>query len=339
MTGVKITSFHPASAPEDDLSEFHQVLVATYAAEYPGLACPPYASFAEQLRMPTSLAGPRRFWVARSDGRIIATATAFFPELENRQLAIATVRVSPELRRQGIGTALLRAILPDVRAQGRDTMTGQLRADGDSEQWARSRGFRKVQQSALQSLTVADVDPGLWEMPAPPGFRAERWIAAAPQELVEGFARARTAITDAPMGESSRRFPDWTVQRVREREAEIKGRGCELRTVVAVHEVSGAVAGLTEMEVQPSRPDHAFQLDTAVLPQFRGHGLGRFIKATMMRELLADRPRIALVSTQTDASNAYMIRVNRQIGYVTDHLTTIVEASLETLDASPPAPG
>jgi len=220
------------------------------------------------------------------------------------------VRVQPELRRQGIGTTLLRAVLPEARVHGRDTMTGQMRADGDGERWALSLGFRRVQQFALQSLTVADVDPGLWETPAPPGFRAEGWIGAAPQSLVDGFARARTAITDAPTGESSRKFPDWTVQRVRDREAEVRGRGCELRTVVAVDEASGAVAGLTEMEVQPSRPEHAFQLDTAVVAQFRGHGLGRFVKATMMRGLLTDRPRIERVSTQTDASNVHMIRVN-----------------------------
>jgi mycothiol synthase len=331
MQDVTIMSFCPSDAPEDDLSDFHQVLIATYAADLPRLPRPSYASFAEQLRMPTSLGGPRRFWVARVQGRIIGTARAFFPEWENRNLTIATVRVPPELRRQGIGTALLRAALPEVRAQGRDTMTGQMRADGAGEQWALSLGFRRVQQFTLQSLIVADVDPGLWETPAPPGFRAEGWIGAAPLSLVDGFARARTAIADAPTGESSRKFPDWTVQRVRDREAEIRGRGCELRTVVAVHEASGAVAGLTEMEVQPSRPDHAFQLDTAVLAQFRGHGLGRFVKGTMMRGLLTDRPHIERVSTQTDASNTYMIRVNHQLGYVTDHLMTIAEGSTEKL--------
>lgn len=331
MQDVDIASFCPSDASDDDLSDFHRVLMATYAADLPRLRCPPYASFAEQLRMPTAPAGPRRFWVARVRGRIIATATAYFPERENRNLAIATVRVPPERRRQGVGTALLRAVLAEVRAQGRDTMTGQMRADGDGERWALSLGFRRVQQFVLQSLAVTDVDPGRWETPAPPGFRAEAWIAAAPQSLVDGFARARTAISDAPTGESTRKVPDWTVQRVRDREDEVRGRGCELRTVVAVHEASGAVAGLTELEVQPSRPDHAFQLDTAVLAQFRGHGLGRFVKATMMRGLLADRPHIERVSTQTDASNTYMIRVNHQLGYITDHLMTIAEGSIEKL--------
>jgi len=61
MHDVDIASFCPSDAPDDDLSDFHQVLMATYAADLPRLPCPPYASFAEQLRMPTSLGGPRRF--------------------------------------------------------------------------------------------------------------------------------------------------------------------------------------------------------------------------------------------------------------------------------------
>lgn len=334
MICAEVSPFRPVAAPEDELSECYRVLKATYAVDYPTWPSPPYESFAEQMRMTTSLLGPRQFWVARVHGRIAATATATFPDRENRHLAIADVRVPPQLRRQGIGTALLRAILADIRAEGRVTLTGHgLRVDGDGEKWALGLGFRKVQELVMQALIVADVDPGLWDTSVPQGFRAEWWVGTAPPSLVAGYARARTAIDDAPTGTSSLKSPDWTVQRVRDHEAEIRGRGCELRTVVAVHEASGTVAGLTEIEVRPSRPDHAYQLDTAVLPQFRGRGLGRFVKAAMMRTLMADRPRIKRVVTQTDAANVHMIRVNHQIGYVTDYLISAVEGDIGTLDA------
>ncbi len=122
------------------------------------------------------------------------------------------------------------------------------------------------------------------------------------------------------------------MQRVRAYEAASRDRGCELRTVVAVHEASGTVAGLTEIEVRPGRNDFALQLDTAVLPEYRGHGLGRFIKAQMMRWLLADRPQMEMVGTTTDAANIHMIRVNHQLGYITADTICNVEAGIETLD-------
>jgi mycothiol synthase len=122
------------------------------------------------------------------------------------------------------------------------------------------------------------------------------------------------------------------VQRVRTHEAAIRDRGFELRTAAAVHEASGAVAGLTEMELRPDRDDVAFQLDTAVVPEYRGHGLGRFIEAEMMRWLLTVRPHTEMVTTNTDAGNVHMIRVNHQLGHITVDAICDVEASIETLE-------
>jgi RimJ/RimL family protein N-acetyltransferase len=173
-------------------------------------------------------------------------------------------------------------------------------------------------------------------LPAPPGFRSERWIGSAPDRLISGYAQVRTAITDAPTDISSLQFPQWTVQRVRQHEADVREQGCESRVVVAVHEPSGTIAGLTELLIRASRPDHAYQQDTAVLPQFRGHGLGRFMKATMMQWLNTDRPEVTRVHTNTDAHNIHMIRVNHQVGYITEYTVADVEAELSTLEAKFP---
>jgi mycothiol synthase len=327
----EIAEIHPVKAGDDELRQCYEAIWATYAADYPSRPVAPYVSWEQQIRMPTSMLGPQRLWAARVGGRIVAAATVAFPEQENRQLTITTVQVPAPLRRRGIGTALLHATLPGTRAEGRSTVTGGLKAGGDGERWALGLGFEKVEERVLQNLVVSDVDPGRWDVPAPAGFRAERWIGAAPEPLVAGYARARTAISDAPTGRSNDKVPDWTTQRVRSYEAEIRDRDCELWTVVAVHESSGTIAGLTEMELRPGRP-LGIQLDTAVLGEYRGHGLGQFIKAAMMRWLLADRPQIAMVATNTDAGNVHMIRVNHQLGYVTDAAISKVEADVETVD-------
>ncbi|MFB7668597.1 GNAT family N-acetyltransferase [Kitasatospora sp. NPDC056138] len=331
---MDITSFAPALATEREIAESYEVSTAAFSADFPGRPVPSRAAFTEQLRMSASLLGSQRFWVARVRGRIVGMATLTLPDHENLQLTITDVRVAPENRRQGIGTALLRATLPDSRAAGRPVVTGQgLKVGGDGEKWASALGFAKVQEFVLQDLTVPDVDPELWRVSAPDGFRAEKWTGAAPDALVAGYARARTAIMDAPTGESSLQFPDWTVERVRQHEADLRERGEEQRIVVAVHESTSTVVGLTEMVISPERPTVGYQQETAVLPAFRGHGLGRFVKARQMQWLTAERPEIDWVATNTAADNSHMIRVNHQVGYRTNATVADVEAHVDALAA------
>jgi hypothetical protein len=82
---------------------------------------------------------------------------------------------------------------------------------------------------------------------------------------------------------------------------------------VAVHEQTGAVAGLTELELGP--PPRAFQEDTAVVPAHRGSGLGLWIKADMLCRLRAERPDVTEVITGNAASNEYMLRINTRLGF------------------------
>ncbi len=67
---------------------------------------------------------------------------------------------------------------------------------------------------------------------------------------------------------------------------------------------------------------------------FRGRGLGRAVKAAMMRWVLADFPDLERVVTNTAAGNASMIRVNGQIGYVHYADIGVFEASVEHVSAA-----
>lgn len=147
------------------------------------------------------------------------------------------------------------------------------------------------------------------------------------------YALARTAKTDAPTGQSSLEFPQWTVQRVHTHEADVQRRGSESRVVVAVDHHTGAIAGLTEVQIRPNQAALAYQQDTAVLPEYRGRGLGRFVKAAMTRWLREGRHAIERILTNTDATNVHMIRINHEIGYVTDSVMSDVEAEVRKLTA------
>ena len=328
---LTIEEFDPNTAPESDLRGYYEVTKAVFAHDGSVLTVPSFESVVTQLRLPTWALRRRRFWLARRDGLVIGLSLVNLPEAENTGQAEVEIRMLPRARRQGVGTALLRAILPALADEGRHFMSGHVTVGGDGEKWAAALGFAKVNQIIDQELIIAEADARRWDVPAPAGYRTRRWIGAAPQHIVASFARARGAISDAPTGDSSFQFPEWTVERVRHAEAEAVQRGSEVRLVVAVTEAEGEVVALTELELPRFRPDFGYQQDTAVVPAHRGHGLGRFIKAEMLRWLAAERPAIKRIATSNAASNAHMIRINGEIGFTTAMVLADVEAELSAL--------
>ncbi|WP_433269132.1 GNAT family N-acetyltransferase [Actinosynnema sp. CS-041913] len=144
-------------------------------------------------------------------------------------------------------------------------------------------------------------------------FRLERWVGAAPEELLASYAEARSAIHDAPTGQTEFRQPDWTPARVREVEAEARADGVDQRVVVAVH--GDTVVGLTEVIRLPRRPDEYYQGDTAVLSAHRGRRIGWWLKGEMARWLVDDQPGLVRITTATNSDNDHMIRVNREMGF------------------------
>jgi GNAT superfamily N-acetyltransferase len=329
---IEITPFDPVQASAGDLADHYAITNAVNAVDFPDRPAYTFDFYAAFLRTQMTVWGPRLLWVARHGGRIVGTASVDLPEPESPDSAIVQVRVPPELARRGIGTALLLETLATCRAEGRvQVVASNVKAGGSGEAWTRSLGFTGVAEWARQTLYVPNADRALWQGRAADGFHVIRWTGATPEELVAGVAGARTAMEDAPLGESSLEWPEWTVERIRLHEAEARRRGCELNTAVAVEDETGAVVALTEIEIQDGLLDTVIQQDTAVLSEYRGHGLGLMVKAAMMRWLTSERPEVTRIITNTAADNVHMIRVNRQLGYTTDHILLDLEATVDVL--------
>lgn len=324
-----IERFDPAA----EFATYHDVLVASQDADRPGEPRLPAAELAGRLAKPLPGMGPAAHWAAHRGRELVAFAQVNFLEAENSGIGLTDVVVHPAARRAGIGTALLRAVLPELRARDRQVVECWQVVEGTAgERWAEAMGFRTVRTIVRQALVVAGADRSRWDAPVPAGYRLRQWAGAAPEDVLATYAVARGAIHDAPLGESGYRWPEWTAERVRAAEAEARAQGLEQRIVVAIHEASGAVAGFTEVCSHPRRPDWGYQRDTAVSAAHRGRGLGRCVKAHMVRWLLAELPGLARISTTTGAENAHMIRVNREIGFSPERTMLAVRRDL----AQPP---
>ena len=324
------TRLDPERLTERDVLDATEFFAAVNAVDRPEWPPTPRAGIEEQLRSAHIGTEPGTFWLGRlEDERLAAIGVIRLPQAENTELAPLDVRVHPQLRRQGFGEQTLRLLVDQAREAGRTRLMGsQMRVGGPGLPWSKRFGFKPAHGYIVQDLQIAETDPALWDVPVAPGYQLRDWIGPAPEEVIESYAAARRAISDAPTGEMSFEDPQWSPERVRLDEAEVAARGAEQRIVVAIHEATAAVVGITELFTSKNRPKHAQQGDTAVLAAHRGRGLGRAMKAAMMRRLVREHPEVEHVSTQTGADNTWMAQVNHQIGYRT--LWTHFYAEAET---------
>jgi GNAT superfamily N-acetyltransferase len=265
---------------------------------------------------------------------VVGFGAVGFLDEENDHIGRVDVLVHPDVRRHGVGTALLTAALPAVRAHRRRVVQGAVLKDGPGQAWGAGLGFQIVHETVLQELVLATTDRSSWEVPTPAGYELRWWTGNTPPELLASYAAARTAIGDAPLGDSSEQAPQWTADRVREAEARLRQRRVEQRVVVAIHTATGAVAGITQIELYPHRPTIAYQGETAVLAEHRGHRIGLAVKTRMLRRLITDRPAIDRVFTSCAVSNTHMLRLNRTLGFTVHRGVLVFEQDTDALTAT-----
>ncbi|ACU72437.1 GCN5-related N-acetyltransferase [Catenulispora acidiphila DSM 44928] len=328
--------FDPDAMTEADYEAITEMRARIFALDRPGT--PPLslaATIALMTEVDAAALAARIFWLARGDaGELVGFGQVSMPEQENTDTAIVFLEVDPDRRRQGIGTAFLRAVLPSIQAAGRTRVLAMnVTTDADGERFAEAMGAVCTIRGLVQTLDVAAADRTLWDIPAPQGYRVESWNGAVPEDSLVSYARARTAIADAPSQDHEWEPMAWTPERVRAEEALFAESGQEYRQAVAIHESSGDVAGITELVLRPADPTHAQQLDTAVHHPHRGHRLGRAMKAELLRSLVTERPAVQRVTTATASDNIHMIAVNHAIGYTDTRRQGFFETKVDDLAA------
>lgn len=327
-------------ADREVLRGYHSLMSTARAFEAPEDPPYDYETAVSRILSPPPDERDSFHWLAYRDSGIVGFSRATLGVRENSRLAKIEVWIHPDTRRQGIGTALVRAMLPILKEGGYTTIMGlPVKLDSAGEAWTRVLGFHVTYKVAIQALQVTPAVRALWDVAIAPGYELVHWTGAAPERLLEPYAAARPAIADAPRGQSTYHDTAWTAERVRESERELIEQGVEERVVVAVDSETGEVAGLTILRFFPGLPNRAYQEDTVVTAPHRGQGLGRAMKAAMMRWTLAEHPDLQRVVTSTSAENRYMMQVNCAIGYKTVRVMKRTEIALDELASHPMVAG
>ncbi|MEU6284293.1 GNAT family N-acetyltransferase [Streptomyces sp. NPDC047028] len=268
----------------------------------------------------------RLAWLA-SNADSIPTGTAFlrlFNSPGQEHLAELTLGVHPAERRQHVGSQLLDAAVTAARADARRCLIAQAEAGSPGDHFLPANGFGKVLALRFSRLPLAGVDTAalaaIIERPHP-GYRLMSWYGTVPDGLAETFAASRRVMDDMPMDDTDYGTVTWDANRVRAAAAAVAQRGDHLHTVVAVDASDGSVAGFTELVVPGNGRGDGQHYGTGVLPEHRGHSLGRWMKAESIRHAHARYPELGGLLTDTADSNAHMRQINDSLGYTPTHTT------------------
>lgn len=274
----------------------------------------------DQLReyLSETMPGERRIaWLADDkEGRIIG----YINILLLGDTGIVELAVHPSHRRRGIGRRLLATAAQRVYHEGVSMLKVEVIGGTPAVPFYESLGFTQQFVEMRSVLRLASVDwSALDEMVrgVAPGYRIE-FYPGGPSDstVIEAYARAKASrASEEPDSEHPTAYEP---EQLRESLTCLHRRGMKPYVVLAIHEGSGEVAGLTEVVVPAQHPTRADQYDTIVTERHRGYGIDRAIKARMLFELRSAEPQLTEVQTWNAPDNESMLKVNAELGYQPD---------------------
>ena len=270
-----------------------------------------------------TMPGERRIsWVAESDdtpdgvGRILGHVNI----LLLGDIGVLEVLVHPEVRRRRLGRELVAVAARRAYLEGFSSIGVEAIGDTPAIAFYEALGFDREYVECRSVLCLSTVDwLALGEMAQGigPGYRIEYHPGGPPEALIEAYAQAKLEgqndDNDLDLRPSSS-----DPQRLRDSLETLHRRGLKPYIVLAIHEQSGAVAGLTEVVVPAQHPERADQYDTIVVREHRGYGIDRAIKARMLFELRSAEPSLLEVQTWNAQHNESMLKVNAELGFQPD---------------------
>ncbi|MFF8917595.1 GNAT family N-acetyltransferase [Streptomyces sp. NPDC015032] len=269
-------------------------------------------------------ASHRLVWLASDPGGnpVGSAFLRVFAREGQNHLAELDLHVHPAERRGGIGSQLLDVAVAAARDEGRRSVIAQVEAGSAGDHFLRAKGLRKVLTLRYARLSLEKADAAALRkiVGRPhPGYHLVSWDGTVPDDLAATFAASRRAMDDMPMGDTDYGTVVWDVDRVRAAAAAVAARGELLHTVAAVEASTSTIVSFTELVVPGDGTGDGRHYGTGVLPEHRGHGLARWMKALSVLRARELHPGLGGLLADTADGNTHMRSINDALGYEPTH--------------------
>jgi mycothiol synthase len=317
--------FDPATADADDWRRYHELRHIKHAELHPDDPIEPDDVTEKRMKKPDPF--DVRHWFEISRGKVMIstfgcehTSPANPEHGSNKHLMWGEIYVRPDERRKRVGASWLPLIVDLMEEQGRTVLgLGSDRESGHA--FLRWLGAEPKLEEIESRLKLSEVDWSMMERwveegaRRSPQTRLEIYDGGVPETMWPDFAKQRSALLNTIPFEGLE-IGDIVVtpERIREHHERAALTGTVYHDVLT-REPDDSISGMTDVSWAPYRRTHIEQQFTGVLPDARGRGLGKWIKAAMVLHIRELYPDAEWISTGNAGSNAPMLKINRAMGF------------------------
>ena len=318
--GIEVREIDPLTASDALLHDLHEFYIEVDREEVPDDPPMPESQRVAIWRATLDHQIVRR-WGLFEDDRIVGAALISMGLHENLDKAYYRLYMGPDHRKRGLSRYLARVLIDAAEEGGRTSVVTDAIEGSPWEPWLERIGLSRALVDKASRLLIEDVDWDLmddWAQKA-----AERAFdyellsieAPIPEEHLTQWCRLMELMNTAPLEDLDWDDFSMTGEKWRDIEAKDAERGLRLSAEIAVHRPTGHFVGMTEIVALDHQPDLAWQGDTVVHPDHRNKGLGRWVKAAMLKRFVEEHPLVERIDTENAGSNDAMLNINIEMGY------------------------
>jgi GNAT superfamily N-acetyltransferase len=266
--------------------------------------------------------------VTGKEEQIIGYARISFatPKANNYENAKHTagfdILVAKDFRRNGLGTALFKVLLEKALEFGRISVFSAHQVTDLGYAFCEKFLGKVVQEEAEFRAYLSEIN---WELmktwkTAGDKLAEEQGIILekfekCPDHLIDKYTDIYTeTLNQRPLGEIEIRHRITPESRKAHEKSWIDERGHKWNSIVTI-ESDGTISGLTEMVYIPESTVYIEQLLTGVKEEYRGRGLGKWLKAEMAFFIKENYPELKYIITDNADVNDPMLSINERMNF------------------------
>ncbi len=257
------------------------------------------------------------------------------PEYDsNEHIARANISVAKEYRNRGLAFELLKIIIPKIKELNKEIIQSWVTHE-TGKTFSKYIGGEICYRGCENRLKFKEIN---WKKmrnwiedgnARTTGVTIEIFNDASEKDIDEYCSVFTETLNQAPV-EDAEGEENITPEIRRFQEKSNKDSGY-IWTTMITREASGKISGLTEILYNPQRKHVVHQELTGVREEYRGRGLGKWLKAKMRFFIKENYPHIDHIATGNAISNAPMLAINTGMGYKTHKCSEMYKFNTEEL--------